>query len=76
MRKKKFPYFVGTPHFMAPECIQNQFSDTRSDVWSLGCLLHYMYTGHPIFQGGSDYIIFTKALNLEYELPEFIPEDA
>ena len=49
MRKKKFEHFVGTPHFMAPECVNNRDSTFKSDVWSLGCTMFFMLTGHPCF---------------------------
>ena len=32
MRKKKFENFIGTPYFMAPECINNKDSTFKSDV--------------------------------------------
>mmetsp|Transcript_28573 Transcript_28573/g.50775 ORF Transcript_28573/g.50775 Transcript_28573/m.50775 type:complete len:394 (-) Transcript_28573:2144-3325(-) len=76
MARKKFQHFIGTPQFMAPECIQNKSSGPKSDVWSLGCMLYYLLVGRPSFEGGSDYLIFTKTLNLEYTIPEFISEPA
>jgi 3-phosphoinositide dependent protein kinase-1 len=74
MRKKKFENFIGTPHFMAPECINNKDSNYKSDVWSFGCMTFYVLAGFPCFSGGSDYLIFTKALALEYQFPEFFSD--
>ncbi|OMJ90191.1 hypothetical protein SteCoe_7484 [Stentor coeruleus] len=74
MRKKKFENFIGTPHFMAPECINNKDSNFKSDVWSFGCMCFYTLAGYPCFQGGSDYLIFTKALALEYEFPLIVSD--
>lgn len=74
MRKKKFENFIGTPHFMAPECINNKDSNFKSDVWSLGCTTFYVLAGFPCFSGGSDYLIFTKALALDYQFPEMFSE--
>ena len=74
MRKKKFENFIGTPHFMAPECINNKDSNFKSDVWSLGCMTFYMLAGFPCFSGGSDYLIFTKALALDYQCPEMFSD--
>lgn len=76
MRNKKFENFVGTPHFMAPECVNNKESTFSSDVWSLGCMIFFMLCGYPPFQGGSDYLIFTKSLKVDYSFPEFISECA
>src|SRR5262245_38298170 len=37
--------FVGTPHYMAPEVREGDPATTRSDVWSLGVLLHEVFFG-------------------------------
>lgn len=70
--KKVFENFVGTPNFMAPECIRNKNSDYRSDVWSLGCILFQLVNGFPPYMGGSDYLIFQKSINEDPIFPEEI----
>jgi serine/threonine protein kinase len=37
--------FVGTPHYMAPEVREGDPATARSDVWSLGVVLHEIFTG-------------------------------
>lgn len=40
---------VGTPLYMAPELLQNQKADQRSDLYSAGIVLHEIFTGRKPF---------------------------
>src|SRR5688572_10591381 len=45
------PY--GTPSYMSPERVRNDPSaDQRSDIWSIGVVLHELVTGRAVFDGG------------------------
>ncbi|XP_077577822.1 serine/threonine-protein kinase ULK4 [Stigmatopora nigra] len=41
--------FHGSPTYMAPEVLQGSETSFNSDIWSLGCILYYMFTGKPPF---------------------------
>jgi len=41
---------VGTPSFMAPEVVKGEAKDRRSDIYSLGCVLHGMISGGNILK--------------------------
>jgi len=69
-KRNKFTNFVGTPHYMAPECAHNKETTYVSDVWSLGCILYQLYWGITWFRGGSEYLIFLKSTEANYQYPD------
>ena len=44
---------LGTVGYMSPEQAQGKPADHRSDIFSLGCILHEMISSHPPFEGRS-----------------------
>ncbi|XP_054869601.1 serine/threonine-protein kinase ULK4 isoform X2 [Amphiprion ocellaris] len=43
----------GSPTYTAPEVLLGSETDLSSDLWALGCVLYYMYTGKPPFSSDS-----------------------
>lgn len=41
---------LGTPRFMAPEQLANQEVDQRTDLYTLGVVMHELYSGAPLIR--------------------------
>ncbi|XP_011495956.1 PREDICTED: 3-phosphoinositide-dependent protein kinase 1 isoform X2 [Ceratosolen solmsi marchali] len=62
--------FVGTAQYVSPELLTDKTTSRASDLWALGCIIYQMVAGLPPFRSRSEYLVFQKILNLEYELPD------
>lgn len=65
--------FCGSPSYCAPECLfGKEYDGTKSDIWSLGCILFTMVTGtHPwnvLNQG----VMVNQIRNAQYVVPDHI----
>src|SRR6202171_4934622 len=58
---------VGTFQFMAPEVLQGQEADARSDIFSFGCVLYEMITGKRAFEGKSQISVASAILEKDPE---------
>lgn len=61
---------LGTPHYMSPEQCRGESLDSRSDVYSLGAMMHEMLAGTPPFVAKSIGGLLAKHLT---EQPPSLP---
>jgi serine/threonine-protein kinase len=62
-------FIVGTPQYLAPEILQGQEADPRSDIYSCGIVLYELFAGVLPFEGASAMDIMVKHLREEPEPP-------
>lgn len=66
---------MGSVHYTSPEQARGGFSDEKSDIYSLGCTLFEMVTGHVPFDGDTTVAIAIKHIQDEMPSPrEYVPE--
>jgi serine/threonine protein kinase len=56
---------MGTVGYMSPEQAEGKALDQRSDIFSFGCILYEVVTGHRPFEGNSLLDILHKIVNAE-----------
>ena len=65
---------IGTPAYMSPEQARGKPIDQRTDIWSFGCIMYQMLTGHLPFEGET--ATDTLSCIIEHEPDwEILPED-
>ncbi|MCH5280638.1 MAG: Stk1 family PASTA domain-containing Ser/Thr kinase [Lachnospiraceae bacterium] len=66
---------MGSVHYTSPEQARGGFSDEKSDIYSLGCTMFEMLTGHVPFDGETTVAIAIKHIQEELPSPrEYVSE--
>lgn len=65
---------LGSPGYTAPEILRGRRGDARSDLWSVGAILHEMLSGVPAYGGGSrreiaEAVLADRRLSLDEAAP-------
>ena len=67
---------TGTPYYASPEVWQEKPYDSKSDVWSLGCVMYETITLRPPFQAKSMEELYKKVMRGNYpRIPTKYSED-
>lgn len=57
---------TGTPYYASPEVWKDQPYDSKSDIWSLGCVLYEMTTLKPPFRAEDMASLYKKVIRGYY----------
>ena len=55
---------TGTPYYASPEVWKNKPYDSKSDIWSLGCILYEMMELKPPFKAESMDALYKKGRHI------------
>ena len=68
-KNKKIESKVGTMLYIAPEVLQNNYTN-KCDIWSLGVIIYFLLSGKPPFLGQNDVETLKKIKNIDYKFDE------
>jgi eukaryotic-like serine/threonine-protein kinase len=68
--------FAGTPAYGSPESAggEGEKADPRSDLYSLGCVAHWLLTGRTVFEAASPMLMLVQHLHQDPEAPSKFAE--
>ena len=66
--EKKFPKIFSELLGADKEC--GKYTCYESDLWAAACIVYFMLGGLPPFRGNSEYIIFKKIEQLDFDFPD------
>ncbi|WP_433228561.1 protein kinase domain-containing protein [Actinomadura formosensis] len=58
---------MGTSRYMSPEQVNAAQVTPQSDLYALGCVLHELLSGTPVFNGGSQYELWKQHITADPE---------
>jgi len=67
---------TGTPYYASPEVWKDKPYDSKSDVWSLGCILYEMAALKPPFRADTMEGLYKKVIKGDYDrIPGYYSQD-